>query len=344
MKDLRILITTVGGTTSPDIVRSLKNNNERNIWLIGTDPIEHASGRYFTDEFQVTTASFKDENKFVLEISNLVKQYNIDAIIPCGNEDNLALAKHRNFFSCPIMVSDYIHLHKAYDKGDVYKSLTKIAPEYAPNFKIVNNLKDFDVACSFLGFPQKNIVVKPRFGRGGRGVFILTDLPNLKSILSSKPSNLISHSFFRNLLDSEDIFDDLIVMEELLPPFHSSYTLVNKGKAFTLDHIREWGGASQTFRGLVNYDEDIEKFNKILVDKYNLKYTFNTELATNNIGNLVLFDLNPRIGASSGIDSDLGVNFPYLSLKLLLGEKIDLAHKNIHNKRFIRYIDYVWAD
>jgi predicted ATP-grasp superfamily ATP-dependent carboligase len=344
VKDLRILITTVGGTTSPDIIRSLKNNTERDIWLIGTDPIKHASGRYFIDEFQVTTPSFKDENKFVSEIRNLVNQFKIDAIIPCGNEDNLALAKHRNFFKCPIMVGDYISLCKAYDKGDVYKSLNEISPEYAPNFQIVNNLKDFDNACDFLGFPQKNIVVKPRFGRGGRGVFTLTNFPNLKSILSSKPSNLISHGFFRDLLASEDIFDDLIVMEELLPPFHSSYTLINKDEVFTLDHIREWGGASQTLRGLVNYDEDIEKFNKILVNKYNLKYTFNIELATNNIGNLVLFDLNPRIGASSGIDSDLGVNFPYLSLKLLLGETIDLDHKKIHNKRFVRYFDYVWAD
>ena len=58
----------------------------------------------------------------------------------------------------------------------------------------------------------------------------------------------------------------------------------------------------------------------------------------------MLFDLNPRIGASSGIDKDLGVNYPYLSLKLLLGENIELIYKNILNRRFVRYLDYVWSD
>ena len=344
MKNLKVLITTVGGTTSPDIIRSLKDNGDRDIWLLGTDPIEYASGRYFVDEFQITTASFDNEDKFISEIMQLADQYNIDAIIPCGNEDNLALANNKEKFKCPIMVGSYLSLCKAYDKGDVYKRLKYITPGYAPKFKIVNNIREFDVACSFLGFPEKNVVIKPRFGRGGRGVYILTDIPDLDAMLSSKPSHVLSQKYFRDLLYAQDIFEDLIVMEELHPPYHSSYTLVQKEEVCTLDHIREWGSASQTFRGVVNYDKDIENFTKILAREYNLEYTFNIELATNSQGKLVLFDLNPRIGASSGIDKDLGVNYPYLSLKLLLGENIELIYKNILNRRFVRYLDYVWSD
>jgi carbamoylphosphate synthase large subunit len=344
MKDLRILITTVGGTTSPDIIRAFKENGERDIWVLGTDPIDYASGRYFADNFKTTTASFSDENKFITEITRLVEQYDIDAIVPCGNEDNLAFAANRENFSCPIMVGEYSYLNKAYDKGDVYKRLENIAPGYAPKFKIVQNIEEFDMACDFLQFPNKNVVIKPRFGHGGRGVYVLTDITDMSTLLSSKPSHYFSQKYFRELLCLNNTFEDLIVMEELQAPYHSAYTLVQENNVTTLDHVREWGTASQTLRGVVCYDLDIENFANIIAREYNLQFTFNMELATNNQGKLVLFDLNPRIGASSGIDKDLGVNYPYLSLKMLLGEKINLIDKNISKNRFVRYFDYVWSD
>ena len=175
-------------------------------------------------------------------------------------------------------------------------------------------------SIDFLQFPNKNVVIKPRFGRGGRGVYVLTQMIDMTTMLSSKPYNIFSQKHFRDLLcgqGEQDTFEDLIVMEELQAPFHSAYTLVQENQVVTLDHVREWGTASQTLRGVVCYDSDIEYFANVLVREYKLQFTFNIELATNNQGKLVLFDLNPRIGASSGIDKDLGVNFPYFSLKIL---------------------------
>lgn len=67
------------------------------------------------------------------------------------------------------------------------------------------------------------------------------------------------------------------------------------------------------------------------------------ELATTDDGRIVLFDLNPRIGASSGIDKDIGFNFPLETLKLAFGDKIKVDKSKFKTSNtFIRYFDQVW--
>ena len=52
MNKIRVLITTVGGLTSPDILKAIRNNNEREVFLLGVDPFEYAVGRNFVDTFE----------------------------------------------------------------------------------------------------------------------------------------------------------------------------------------------------------------------------------------------------------------------------------------------------
>ena len=68
------------------------------------------------------------------------------------------------------------------------------------------------------------------------------------------------------------------------------------------------------------------------------------ELAVSDNGRIVLFDLNPRIGASSGIDRDIGFNFPLEAMKLALGENIESVDKNSfrESKIFVRYFQQIW--
>jgi len=345
MNPLRILITTVGGTTSPDIIRSLKNNGERKLWIIGTDPYEFATGRFFVDEFITSTYSGDSEEQFVREIQQIINNNRIDVIVPCGNEDNLALSKYKDNFNCHIMTGDYDNLLRAYDKGDVYNQTRTLSPSHCPEFYLVKTLRDFDDACQKLGYPMRNIVVKPRFGRGGRGVYILKKTIDLDQLLSIKPDQQFSHKQFRILLEENDKITELILMEELKPKFSSVYSATVSGEFISLNHIREWGTASQTLRGVVEQNDKLKRFSKKLKEHYSLDYNFNIEMAEGKDGNQKIFDLNPRLSASSGIDQELGINFPYLSLKECIGEKPKVPKFNVnHKSRFVRFFDHVWSD
>lgn len=346
MKNLKILITTIGGLTSPELIYALKKNGEREVEIHGVDAFEWAICRPMVEHFSVSPNSATDEEKFAQFINQYAKDHHIDVIIPCGNEDNLALAKYKHCFTTPILVGSYNSLIKAYDKGSVYQVLTQYLPAHAPKFKFAKNYKEFQEALNFLDFPNKKIVIKPRFGRGGRGVYIVGNYFDFDSFFHKKPESEIDIKSIDAILKQKGNFEELIVMECLSSPFVSAYSLCQNGEnLLTLKHIREWGNASQTYRGLVSYDEKLESLCSKIIEVFDLTYTNNMELAYNEQGEIVLFDLNPRLGASSSIDVDLGFNFPYLAIKLLLGEEININKEIPYQEaRFLRYFSHLWVN
>lgn len=346
MNKIKVLITTVGGLTSPDILKAIRDNNEREVFLLGIDPFEYAVGRNFVDAFEISPDSTNNEEQFIKCLNSLVEKYNIDVLIPCGNEDNLAIAKHKDKINCNVMVGKYKSLRDAYDKGFVYNKIQNNLNGICPNFKIVNNYEDYKSAIKNLGFPKKKIVIKPRFGRGGRGVYILNNNLSYNKIFNSKPSIEYPSVVFEHIFKKIDKFEDLIVMEYLSDPFYSIYSLSsNRQNIFTIQHLRQWGTASQTLRGEVSYNKKIEKIASDIISLFNLDFLINFELAKSDDGRIVLFDLNPRIGASSGIAKDIGINLPYLAIKVLINEKIEIP-KNIFSYKdkfsFTRYFDHKW--
>lgn len=344
MTPLRILITTIGGLTSPDCLLALRQNGEREVFLLGCDAFSGACGRAFVDMYETSPDSAKDPEAFIECIKRLVKSYRIDVIVPCGNDDNLALAKAKSEFGIPIMVGEYEDLIIAYDKAAVYERLTKFLPKHAPKYCLAHTYEMFLHSLENLGYPHKKLVIKPRFGRGGRGVYTLSHQSG--EIFSIKPSNEMPLSFFENALSSLASFDELIIMESLSAPFVSAYSLCQKGhNLISLKHIREWGNASQTYRGSVSYDRELEEICSAVIESFKLDYTNNMELAYNESGEIVLFDLNPRLGASSGIDMHLGLNFPYLALKLALGEDVSFDKDSlVLPNRFYRHFTQWWEN
>lgn len=348
MQKLRILVTTIGGLTSPDCLFALANNGEREVFLCGCDSFSGACGREFVDVFMQSPNSAESKEKFCEFIMQVSKKYHIDIIIPCGNDDNLALSEYKSHFDIPIMVGDYKDLLIAYDKLAVYERLSSTLPQYAPKFFAISSFDGLMQAIHTLGYPQKKCVIKPRFGRGGRGVYILSS-PHLE-LFSIKPNNEVPLSFFKEALQAKEGFEaleELIVMEYLHEPFVSAYSLCLKGEnLLTMEHIREWGNASQTYRGLVRYNQSLEELCGAVIREFKLDYTNNMELAYSADNRLVLFDLNPRLGASSGVDTYLGLNFPYLALKLALGEPIAIDKSALKHKsfRFYRYFTQWWEN
>lgn len=344
MHKLKVLITTIGGLTSADLIHALHHNGEKEFELYGTDSFSFPTARYMVRSFFLSPDSAKEEDAFVDFILDLCAKHHFDLIIPCGNEDNLALAKHKHLFTTPILVGEYADLIKAYDKGVVYETLANLLPSACPKFQIVRCYDEFQSAMRSLSFPENKVVIKPRFGRGGRGVYVISSKIDFERFFDQKPQNEVSFELIDGILKQQETFEDLILMEYLKPPFLSAYSLCRQGhNLITLEHVREWGNASQTYRGLVSYHPKLESICSEIIKIFNLDYTNNMELAFNAHNQITLFDLNPRLGASSGIDSEIGLNFPYLAIKLLLNEPVEIDKSQFTQKRrFMRYFSYQW--
>ena len=81
---MNILVTSAGGPAAIGVIKSLKHfdkNNEHKI--IATDVDELSVGFYLADNWYVVPQA--DEDGFIDEIRDIIKDVNIDLVLPTGN-------------------------------------------------------------------------------------------------------------------------------------------------------------------------------------------------------------------------------------------------------------------
>ena len=282
MNRKNILITTVE-CNPPDIIQSLKTNKN---YIIGVDKNNNAVGKFFVDKFFLVPDSMQSKIKFISKLNFIIKKYSIDYLIPCGNDDNLAIIKYKKKINIPVLNSlefskkNYFHKHLVLDE------LKNKLPKYCPKFK---NLK---LISSNHKFNIDNFIIKPSLNTGGRGVYHVKKNIKFNSLLERADIPTLELQKFNQEL-KQFKKKNYLIMEKLNGPIVSVYSLCRNGKNFfSISHIREWGNASQTFRGKVFYSKKFEKIATMIIKELKLSYAINMEFAFNKKKSPVLFDLN----------------------------------------------------
>jgi len=341
---LTVLITMVGAQTSPSIIKAIKDNGERIVKVIGVDPVEIVPGAFIVDSFHTITASFVNEDKYIKELIEICQSEDVNMILPCGNEDCLAITKNiQQFENLGIIVisSNYEILNNALDKYYAYNIIKEACPENAPEFYLIKTFDDFQKYSQVLDFPQERLVIKPRHGRGGRGVFVIDPEINFKTLMKNKPQGNYPIEVIENMIKDND-FEEFILMEYLPGEIYSAYALCRKGESILIiPNKRIWGNASNTLIGKVDMNNEVINAVKILNSKFSFDYNVNYEFAIAHDGKPKVFDVNSRIAASTAIFRNMGINMPFLSIKLALNEefKIPPIKKDIVFMRYLKAIN-----
>lgn len=345
MNKLKILYTTVGGVASPKTINALRSYKKGcKVVIYGTDKNENAVGKFFVNKFFKCADSLKSPKKFGSQILNLVKAHNIDLIVPNGNEDIIALRKIKKKLNIPILDSQTEYKKDYFNKKVVYESLINEFPEICPRYSIFKDRKNFDLVKKKLNHPRNNIILKPLSATGGRGVYELSNKVD-KNIFSNRYDiQQIDNKKILEYINIKSKNEEILALEKLSNPILSVYSICMNGhNFFSLTQEREWGNASQTLRGKVKHDKKIEKIASKIIKILNLSYLVNMEFGFDKEKKLKLFDLNPRIAASSSVHVELGINFPKMAINLLLDNnwkpKLKLKKNNI---KFYRYFSHIW--
>lgn len=327
MRDCTVLLTCVGGLISPSQIDSLKNNSDnRKVKIIGTDMNEYAIGRYLTDKFYKVPAG--DDPTYLDAILDICKKEKVEVIFPASHEEALALSKNRKLFEdigTTIAVSKYEVLELAFNKAKAY-SFLKEHNLLCPDFYVVKSVDEFITAAEKLGFPQKDVVMKPSLSRGGRGARILTNKSVVEYLLYEKAGSLYANFYevVKTLGDiNEQIFPELIVMEYLPGTYYSVDFLARNGEALIIvPKTRIIGTPSQTLVGQVKKDAFIEENIRKISKAFRFDYNINIEMKNSEKGIPLPYDINPRVAASVAFCTAAGANLIYYALKIALGEEI----------------------
>jgi len=348
MKDITVMLTSVGGPVAPSYVHCLKTVQERHITVIGVDSSLENAGRFIVDAFEKVPL-VRDEDEYVKAMLEISTQYNVDAIVPSSETESLALAKHRDRFEdigTKLICSNYEIIKLCSDKS-LFCDVLKEHGFPAPEIYSVKTLKQFKEAAKALGYPGKAIIMKPKFGIGSRGVRILDEQKNRKDILfNEKPENNIFTIMedIEKILQDDD-FPELVVSEYLPKGIEYSVDILARDGEMLMcaPKLRMKKIVGLSLFGVINRNEEVENLCREMCKIFKLSYNNNIQFKQSEDNKFVPFEINPRIAASISLAAAAGANLLYFGVKLGLGEDIPKKVEINNKTKMYRHLQEVFV-
>ncbi len=327
MRALKLLIPSVGRPTHPSLIACLRNNGEREVSIVGVDMDADGLGPHIVDRFYKVPP--RSEPAYIEEILNICESESVDVYYAIGEEETIAAAERMSDFqdigASVITPGTPDALRIATNKCLWHDYLAERGISHA-DYRSVHSLEEVGEAAHALGYPREDVFVKPAVSRGGRGARILTSKDLSRSYYSDRSSEppLSLESFCDMLAPlASGGFASLLMMEYLPGTSYSVDVLSANGQAiYVIPKIRIAGSASNTVVGQVSLDRDVIQMAEAICEAFGFSYLQNYEMKLNRHRKPMVYDINPRGGASVACCAAAGVNIAYYAVKMAVGETI----------------------
>lgn len=341
MKLLTILVTASGAPGTAALLRALRENGERPVRLVGTDMSERAVGRHLCDEFHVVPPG--SDPGFADAMLDVCRREQVDVVLPQSSFDlpGLAAAKER-FEDAVVMVSAPETVRRANDKAESYALFEQIGVR-GPAFRRVRGAEAVAAAARELGYPARDVALKPVFSSGSRGFRVLSaSADRREQLLTNRPgvAEALRLEDLVELLGDDET--ELLVME-LAAGLERTIDGIARGGRILLGHAKTReamrAGLAMSFRTLD--DPELMDVAATIVGALQIDHFFNIQLVGDHV-----IEVNPRI---STIVYQEDLNLPWLGVRHALGELTDeelgaFAARVRPTRRALRYFDQVEWD
>ncbi len=344
MTPLTIVVTASGAPGTAALLRALRQNGEREVRLVGTDMSERAIGRHACDAFYLVPPG--SDPGFADAVLDICLREGARVVLPQSSFDLPGLAHARERFAAQgvtVLVSSPEAVRRCNDKAETYALLDAIGVR-GPAWRRVVGGEAVDRAARDLGYPSRELCLKPVFSSGTRGFRILSARADRRQqLLANRPGvpEALRLEEVVELLGDDDT-TELLVME-LATGGERTVDGIAAGGRILLGHpkTREAmrAGLAMYFQTLV--DPGLMEVAERIVAALGLDYFFNIQL----VGDCVI-EINPRI---STIVYQEDLNLPWLGVKHALGEVsaeelAALSARVRPSRRALRYFDQVEWD
>jgi carbamoyl-phosphate synthase large subunit len=338
-----VLVTASGAPGTAALLRSLRENGEQDVRLVGCDMNERVVGRFLCDAFE--TVPRGSDDGFAEAVLDLCRREGVEVVLPQSSHDLQGLADGQAGFQAEgitVLVSGPGTVRTANDKAECYARLADLGVP-VPIFRQVRGRAAFTSAAQELGYPSRAVCFKPAVSSGSRGFRILDpEVDRAHQLVHERPGNLAMRLEEVTELLPEVGGTELLVME-LAQGGERTVDGIADGNRVVLGHpkTREAmrAGLAMFFQTLV--DPGLMELADTIVAGLGIEHFFNIQL----VGDLVI-EVNPRI---STIVYQEDLNLPWLGIKRALGEISDqelaeYADRVRPTRRALRYFDQLEFD
>ncbi len=342
MRELTVLVTASGAPGTAALLRALRENGERTLRLVGTDMSERAIGRHLCDAFHVVPAG--SDPGFAEAVLDLCRREGVDAVLPQSSYDLLSLAEARELFDgvAALLVSAPEAIRRSNDKAETYALLDRIGVR-GPAWRRVQGGDAVAAAARELGYPERDVCMKPVFSSGSRGFRVLSASADRREQLLSNRPGVAEAMRLEDLVELLGENETELLVMELATGGERTVDGFARGGRILLGHpkTREAmrAGLAMYFRTLD--DPALMETAARIVAELELDHFFNIQLVGEHV-----IEINPRI---STIVYQEDLNLPYLGVKHALGEISEeelraLAARVRPGRVALRYFDQVEWD
>ncbi len=340
MKAITVLVSASGAPGTAALLRALRENGERDVRLVGTDMQERSIGSRLCDAFELVPAG--SDPGFGAAMLEIVEREGVDVVLPQSSFDLAGLAAARDRFPVPVLVSPPETIRRSNDKAETYALLRRLGVP-APEFRRVRGGPAVAAAAEELGYPERDVALKPVFSSGSRGFRILSARADRREqLLTNRPgmSEALRVEELIELLSDDET--ELLVME-LASGGERTIDGIADGTRVVLGHpkTRESMRAGLAMYFVTLDDPALLELADRIVAELRIEHFFNIQLVGEHV-----IEINPRI---STIVYQEDLNIPYLGVKRALGELSDdelasYAARVRPGRTALRYFDQVEWD
>lgn len=308
MEIKKVIVTGIGGNVGQGIIRNIRDVYP-NITIIGIDIAQFTPANYLCDKTYKVPYSY--EESYITTIQDIVDKENVDLIIPSTDYEVFYLSENSHKINTIIVASDANTTKNYLDKYSTYLYHKKHNIPFAKSWLA----KDYD-------FSEKEIIAKPREGRGSRGILINPE----------NPQNLPEDYMIQALVKGKEITTAVYVTKT--NTLHGLFTMERELT----------NGTTTKSKVIFNYDDDLKKIAQSMINLGGLKGSFNIQSIVTKAGEIIPFEINCRISGTNSIRHNLGFQDVIYALQEYLFNEKPIAPKPIQGVATRILLDVIYPN
>jgi carbamoylphosphate synthase large subunit len=331
----------VGGRLIYDIISALREPLDFKAVIIGVDSNSQAAGRLLCDKFYCLPSAEDAPQRFMECVNEIHLNNNIDVILALSEPESRLLSKQRDSLNnqgIKISPSSWQTVRDMTDKLLMLKRLYENDVHSMPFYQI-DNSDHFDEAIEACSLGKQKVVVKPRRGRGSRGVMIID--PHKKKFEQLLPDRFCGIGCAASVKEAmnKNNFEikNLICVPYINGPVFDVDCISIKGEMMDFSARRRqlknplWPTSTGH---KIDLNPDVRAYAKTLCKVFEVDGAADFDIAIDEVGNPVLFDAGSRFSGSVGGSFTAGGNFPAQLVRALL--ELPLQKMEIRDKTVLR--------
>ncbi len=306
---MNVLLTACGspGATTffSEIKKLLPENHHR---IYGCD-MANAGSKEYDEVFQCLPG---DDPDYAVHILSKCKLYGIDLIIPCSDEEIIAINNNIHMFYAEnifTFMNEVQNIKTIFDKRKLYELLKeKGYSDVIPKYRSFVNSNQIKSQYHYIKSVADQVCIKPSVGHGSRGFRIVVDKLCHREYFTSKLTPKITYDSMVKMFEGENI-PEVLVMEYLSGTEYSVDCIDYDGKFVCVIRSRDKIIDGIAAEGTIVKDPQIEEYSRKIYQALGFNSNVNLQYKRNAGGRPFLLEINPRVSGSIAISIAAGPKF-----------------------------------